>query len=126
VGCRTQAAAAHLSATRGWAQRLSGKLGRSPSPQQLAGELNLPIEEVLEAISANAAYLTASLDTPLRPGDGERQTVADSLREEDEGFELIEDRASIGPALETLPQRERLILRLRFVEDLLRAKLRSA
>ncbi|HEY2603860.1 MAG TPA: SigB/SigF/SigG family RNA polymerase sigma factor [Thermoleophilaceae bacterium] len=99
-------------------ERLSGELGRSPSPQQLAVELNLPVEEVLEAIAANAAYDTASLETPLRSGDEQSQTVAESLGETDARFELIEDRTSIGPALKALPERQRLILHLRFVEDL--------
>jgi RNA polymerase sigma-B factor len=99
-------------------EQLSGELGRSPSPQQLADELNLPVEHVLEAIEANAAYDTASLDTPLRAGDEQSQTVAETVGEMDERFELIEDSASIGPALRALPERERLILHLRFVEDL--------
>jgi RNA polymerase sigma-B factor len=99
-------------------ERLSGEHGRSPSPQQLAGELNLHVEEVLEAIAANTAYDAASLDTPLRSGDGQSQTVAETIGETDARFELIEDRTSIGPALKTLPERERLILHLRFVEDL--------
>jgi RNA polymerase sigma-B factor len=98
-------------------ERLSGELGRSPSPQQLADELDLPVEEVLEAIEANAAYDTASLDTPIRSGDDESRGIAEILGETDERFELVEDRVSIGPALKTLPARERLILHLRFVED---------
>ena len=104
-------------------ERLSGELGRSPSPQQVADEMNLPVEEVLEAIAANAAYDTASLDTPFRSGDDEGQTVAETFGEKDERFELIEDRASIGPALKTLPERERLILHLRFVEDLTQSQI---
>jgi RNA polymerase sigma-B factor len=99
-------------------ERLSGQLGRSPSPRQLADELDLSVEEVLEAIAANTAYETGSLDTPLRSGDQESHTVADTLGENDQRFELIEDRASIGPALKTLPERERLILHLRFAEGL--------
>jgi RNA polymerase sigma-B factor len=99
-------------------ERLSGDLGRSPSPQQVADELNLRVEEVLEAIEANAAYDTASLDTPLRSGDEGSQTIAATIGENDQRFELIEGRASIGPALKALPERERLILHLRFVEDL--------
>jgi RNA polymerase sigma-B factor len=99
-------------------ERLSGELGRSPSPQQVADELNLRVEEVLEAIEANAAYDTASLDTPLRSGDEGSQTIAATIGENDQRFELIEGRASIGPALKALPERERLILHLRFVEDL--------
>jgi RNA polymerase sigma-B factor len=104
-------------------ERLSGQLGRSPSPQQVADELQLPVEEVLEAVAANAAFETASLDTPLPSSDGERQTIAETFGSHDERFELIEDRASIGPALMALPERERLILHLRFVDDLTQSEI---
>jgi RNA polymerase sigma-B factor len=99
-------------------ERLSGELGVSPSPSQIADELKLPVEKVLEAIEANAAYDTVSLDVPLRSADDEGQTIATILGETDERFELVEDSASIAPALRVLPERERLILHLRFVEDL--------
>jgi len=99
-------------------EHLSGELGRSPSPRQVADELNLPVEEVLEAIEANAAYDAASLDAPLRSSDDEGNTLAEIVGEADERFELIEGRASIGRALRTLPERERSILYLRFVKDL--------
>lgn len=104
-------------------ERLSGDLGRSPSPQQVADELELPVEEVLEAIAANAAYDTTSLDTPLGSRDGEGQTIAETFGEHDERFELVEGRATIGPALETLPERERLILHMRFAEDLTQSEI---
>jgi RNA polymerase sigma-B factor len=76
-----------------------------------------------KAIAANAAYDTASLDTPLRSGDQERRTVAETFGETDERFEFIEGRASIGRALKTLPERERLILHLRFMEDLTQSEI---
>jgi RNA polymerase sigma-B factor len=99
-------------------ERLSGELGRSPSHRRVADELNLPVEDVLEAIAAYAAYDTAPLDTPLRPDKDERGTVAETFGETDERFELIEACASIGPALRALSERDRLIVHLRFVEDL--------
>ena len=99
-------------------ERLSGELALSPSPQQIADELKMPVEKVLEAIAANAAFETESLDAPLRPGDDESDIVATTVGEPDGRLELIEDWAAIGRAIKTLPERERLILRLRFVEDL--------
>jgi RNA polymerase sigma-B factor len=106
-------------------ERLYGELGRSPSPQQIAHDLNLPVEDVLEAIAANVAYETGSLDTPLRSGDGDAdgQTVAEAIGETDERFELVERCAAIGPALKTLPERDRLILHLRFMEDLTQSEI---
>jgi RNA polymerase sigma-B factor len=104
-------------------EQLSSELGRSPSPQQLAEVLNLPVEEVLEAIEANTAYATSSLDTPMHSADDDSQTVAETVGAMDDRFELIEDRASISQALKTLPERERLILHLRFVEDLTQSEI---
>jgi len=104
-------------------ERLSRDLGRSPSPQQVAEELDLAVEEVLEAIEANAAYDTSSLDTPLRSRDDEGQSIAETFGENDHGFELVEGRASIGPALQTLPERERMILHMRFAEDLTQSEI---
>jgi RNA polymerase sigma-B factor len=104
-------------------ERLSGELGRSPSPQQIAEELSLPVEEVLEAIEAAAAFDTSSLDAPLRSGDDEQQTVAESIGETDGWFEFVEDRTTLGPALRTLSERERLILHLRFAEDLTQSEI---
>jgi RNA polymerase sigma-B factor len=98
-------------------EQLYGELGRSPSPRQIADEVKLPVEEVLEAIAANAAYETTSLDAPIGSGDDKDQTVAETFGEVDESFDLVESRTAIGPALKTLPERERLILHLRFVED---------
>jgi RNA polymerase sigma-B factor len=45
-------------------------------------------------------------------------TYADVVGADDEGLEAAEERAMVGPALRALAPRERLILHLRFVEDL--------
>jgi RNA polymerase sigma-B factor len=102
---------------------LSAKLGRSPSPHQIAEELDLPVEDVLEALATNAAYQTNSIDTPFRSSDDEGQSVADTVGETDQRFEAIEDRVSVAPALKSLPERDRLILHLRFVEDLTQSEI---
>jgi RNA polymerase sigma-B factor len=104
-------------------ERLYAELGRSPTAQQIADEVKLPVEEVLEAIAANAAYDTASLDRPLQTDESEGGTVGDMFGDEDDRFELIDDRTTVGPALHALPERERLILHLRFVEDLTQSEI---
>jgi RNA polymerase sigma-B factor len=99
-------------------ERMSGPLGSSPSPQQVATELNLPVEEVLEAMEAGAAYDTVSLDAPLRSSDDDRASLADALGKDDDRLDLVEHSAGLGRALKAMPERERSILYLRFAEGL--------
>src|SRR3954465_1523897 len=47
---------------------LPAKLGRAPTPRDVANEINAPIEAVLEAMEAATAYEATSLDAP-RPND---------------------------------------------------------
>jgi RNA polymerase sigma-B factor len=79
---------------------------------------------VLEAMEASAVYETASLDAP-RPSSGEEGpwTYADQLADEEHGFELVEIGETLRGSLAALPERERLILRLRFERDMTQAEI---
>lgn len=104
-------------------EELGSRLGRSPSPTELAGELGIEPEAVLEAMEAATAYAAVSLDAP-RPGDdGERETYAESVGGDDESYDLVEDAATVLPALHVLPERERLIVHLRFSQDLTQSEI---
>ncbi len=94
--------------------RLHQQLGRTPTPAELAEDLQVPEEHVLEALDAGAAYSTHSLDQPSSTGDA---TGADRLGAEDALAILKEDRAELASLLEVLPERERRIIYLRFFED---------
>jgi RNA polymerase sigma-B factor len=91
------------------------ELGRSPTVKEIARKLELPEEEILEAMEAMQAYSTTSLDAPIGE-DG--LTHAELLPQEDDSLELLEAWASVGPKLRELPQRERRILYLRFFRGL--------
>jgi RNA polymerase sigma-B factor len=99
-------------------ERLSARLGRSPSPHQLADELGLSVEEVLEAMVASAGHAAVSLDAPAPSPDGERGTIADALGAPDDRLELVERRPAMRRALKQLQPRERTILYMRFAQDL--------
>jgi RNA polymerase sigma-B factor len=103
---------------------LPAKLGRSPTPRDIAASVGASVEEVLEAMEAATAYEAVSLDAP-RPGNGEEEgwTLADSLSEDEPGYELVEIGETLRGTLEALPARERLILRLRFEDDLTQAEI---
>jgi RNA polymerase sigma-B factor len=107
------------------AQELHRKLGRSPSPKELATELELSEEEVLEAMEAASAYDAVSLEQQRSDTDNgsSSDTFQDKLGTEEERYELVEYGATIAPTLKALSPRERLILHLRFVEDMTQSEI---
>ena len=98
--------------------RLSRDLGRSPTPQEVAAEIDEEVELVLEAMEAAIAYDAVSLDTPRTSEEDGGDTYADTVGAIDERFELIEYTSAIGPTMRALPERDRLVLKLRFEDDL--------
>lgn len=102
---------------------LSRGLGRLPSAEEVAGELGLTTEDVLEAWEAATAYEALSLDG-FRFGDaGDGETYAERVGSVDGRYELVEYGATILPALRALPERERRILHMRFAEDLTQSEI---
>jgi RNA polymerase sigma-B factor len=103
--------------------KLTVELQRSPSVAELAERLEVEPTAVLEVLEANRNRRPLSLDRPVGGDDAEESPVSEWIGEEDEGFGLIEDRVTLESALPALDERERLILRLRFVEDLTQSQI---
>jgi RNA polymerase sigma-B factor len=104
--------------------RLTLELGRSPTRAELADASGLDVEEVIEARQAFAGYEAASLDAPAGGLDeDDSSTTGDMLGVPEPGYELAEQWAAIEPALASLPERERIALRLRFFEDLTQSEI---
>lgn len=97
---------------------LTKQLQRSPSVGEIAERLDLEQTDVLEVLEANHKRRPLSLDRPGRDEDGDESAPAEWVGEEDEGFELVEGRVSLDATLPYLSERERLVLRLRFVDDM--------
>jgi RNA polymerase sigma-B factor len=105
-------------------ESLSGRLGRSPTPRDLMEHTGLSMEDVLEALDAASAYTPAALDAPQPgvEGEGER-TLGDTLGGNDAHYELVELGEAIEPAFKALPDREQMILKLRFIDDLTQSEI---
>lgn len=95
---------------------LAQDLGRSPTIAEIAAHAQLSEEEVLEAMDAQDAYASISLDAPIDE-DSEGSTLSDRLSTDVEEFEIAEEWAEFEPHLQRLPERERRILVLRFFRD---------
>jgi RNA polymerase sigma-B factor len=97
-------------------------LARAPTPSEIASDLGLTTERVLEAREAAGAYRAISLDRPHDDAE-EPEQVSDSIGVEDPGFDLAEDAATVERLMAVLGEREREVLRLRFVEDLTQSEI---
>lgn len=99
-------------------ERFAGERGRAPTVNQLAEYLEMDTEQVINALQAVQAYESLSLDAP-RPGAEEgAMTYGDAVGQEDERYELIELDTTVISAFKQIPARERMMLRMRFIEDL--------
>ncbi len=101
---------------------LGQELGHSPTIAELAAEVEVSEEEVLEALEAGQAYRFASLDAPLS-GESESETLGSRIGADDPEIEDAERRATLSPLLRQLPERERLILHLRFFDGLTQSEI---
>ena len=103
---------------------LSGRLGRSPTPSELAKESGLETDQVLEAMEAASAYEADSLDEQRGGGDDDsRDTLLSTIGGDDAGYELVDYGVSIRPAMAELSDQDRTILAMRFVEDLTQSEI---
>ncbi|TQR85079.1 RNA polymerase sigma factor SigF [Mycobacterium hodleri] len=96
---------------------LSQKLGRAPTPSELAAELEMDRDEIVEGLVAGSSYNTLSIDG-AGGGTEEAPAIADTLGDVDLNLDQIENRESLRPLLASLPERERQVLLLRFFESM--------
>jgi len=95
---------------------------REPTPGELATYLGISVAEVNEGLTASNGYTSASLDAPA--GDnGEGEAYAARAAFVDTGFEAVENFHALKPLLADLPERERVILSLRFGDELTQAQI---
>jgi RNA polymerase sigma-B factor len=102
---------------------LTRDLQRSPTVREIAARMELDDADVLEVLEANHKRRPLSLDRPGPSDDSDDPTPAEWLGEEDSGFDLIEGRIALEEAIPHLSERERLVLRLRFVEDMTQSQI---
>ncbi|RDH77728.1 RNA polymerase sigma factor SigF [Mycolicibacterium moriokaense] len=97
---------------------LSQRLGRAPTATELAAELGMDRDEVVEGLVAGSSYNTLSIDSGGGSGNEDAPAIADTLGDVDLSLDQIENREALRPLLEALPERERTVLLLRFFESL--------
>lgn len=102
---------------------LSDELGRSPTPNEVADRSEMTPEEAAEAMEAMVAARLTPLDGLADGGDGNGAHDGRSLGLEEAGFSLVEDRDAVARAMAAITERERLVLRLRFWDELTQSQI---
>jgi RNA polymerase sigma-B factor len=95
---------------------MSQRLGRAPTPTELAIELEMDRDEIVEGLIAGSSYNTMSIDGGNDSEDA--PAIADTLGDVDANLDQIDNREALRPLLASLPERERTVLVLRFFESL--------
>jgi RNA polymerase sigma-B factor len=98
------------------AQKLGEELGHTPTVAQIAERLELTEEEISEALQAEEARRTLSLDVPRSREDSDSVPMVETVGGAESGYDRVE--AQIAAEGAPLTDRERTVLRLRFEEDL--------
>lgn len=96
---------------------LSTQLGRSPTIAEIAEFSDITPEEAIEGLEVRMAYDAASLDASMREDDEDIGWL-ERLGSDDGGFEMVEHQVVLEHTMRALPERERMLLHLRFSEDL--------
>ena len=100
-------------------RQLLQELGREPTPEEIAEEMDMPVERVREILKISQEPV--SLETPI--GEEEDSHLGDFIQDDNvpvpaeaAAFTLLKEQLS--EVLETLTEREQKVLRLRFgLED---------
>jgi RNA polymerase sigma-B factor len=96
---------------------LSQRLGRAPTASELAVELGMDRDEVVEGLIAGSSYRASSIEG-ANNGDDDAPSIVERLGGTDPELVSIDNRESLRPLLAKLPERERTVLMLRFFESM--------
>jgi RNA polymerase sigma-B factor len=100
-------------------KELTEQHGRKPTVEEIAQRMGSTEEDVLEALNVRNGLTATSLDAPRKgTGDDGGDAMVDLLGSTDNDFRLAEARATLSSLMSILTDRERLIVRLRFEQDL--------
>ena len=106
----------HLAVRRA-GEEMSQKLGRSPTVDEIAANLEIDRDDVVAGLAAGAAYTAGTLDGGI-DDDSAGTDRNKALASHEAGFELAEHQHVVTHLLGRLPERERQIVSLRFYEEL--------
>lgn len=92
--------------------KLTGLLGREPTIQEISNQLGITPEEIAMAETATAA--TES----IHQATGEEGFTLENVLTDTESEERMVEKLALRQAVETLPEREKMVIQLRYFHEL--------
>ena len=96
-------------------EKLTDRLGREPTLDELSCELGTEKEEIVQAMEAGSEV--ESLYRPIHQKEGSEIQLLDKIEEKEKKEDRILDRMMLGQLLETLDPQERQLIYLRYFAD---------
>ncbi|NUR07724.1 MAG: sigma-70 family RNA polymerase sigma factor [Nocardioidaceae bacterium] len=103
-------------------EQLTQEHGRSPRPREIADRLGVEVDDVVEALTVNdrGCFTPTHYDAPLtNPASGSTDSgrLSDTIPDDGpDDRDAAEARLLLAPAVRSLPERDRIIVRMRFFE----------
>jgi RNA polymerase sigma-B factor len=94
---------------------LNQELGRPPTVGEIGARVAASSQDVVEAVEAGTLRKLASLDSTTGEDD---RPMSGRLPATDRGIEAVDERLAVARLLAQLPERQRRMVRLRFIDGL--------
>ncbi|MEV0810598.1 SigB/SigF/SigG family RNA polymerase sigma factor [Micromonospora sp. NPDC050200] len=109
------------SMVRAATAELTQRQGHHPTNAELAGHLDVGVNDVLAALTTSQAYRLASLNAPHQDAD-DVETI-ELIGAVDPGYAAVDDHLTLLPLLADLAPRERRILTMWFYRSMTQARI---
>lgn len=108
--------------------KLESRLGRAPTDDEIASELGIDVSELDTMLSKISFVGVVALDEMLAGGDrGDSVTLGDTIADKSAGpvgsFEVEEMRQLLAESINTMTEREKIVLTLYYYEGLTLAEI---
>lgn len=104
-------------------EKLAKEQDHAPTYEEIANEIGITIEEVLESREAIQSYQPVSLDREIDSGSESSTTLVNMIGSIDRQLELLGDRLSLQTGLKNLKEQERFVIYHRFFTNLSQAQI---
>ena len=95
--------------------------GRDPTLAEIAGELDVTVEEIVEAMESGAEV--ESLQKTIYQGENHDISLMDRIPEKENGQEKLLNRIFLEELLGRLPAKERQLIYMRYFQDMTQAQI---